>query len=73
MVSGGIAPPFLISALDGGQWSVSRPGRFTAGQIAPGTHWIGGWMGSRTGLDAVEKKSLAHAESRTTVSRPSSP
>jgi hypothetical protein len=28
-VSGGIASPFLISALDGGQWSVSRPGRFT--------------------------------------------
>jgi hypothetical protein len=26
--SGGIAPPFLTSALDGGQWSASRPCRF---------------------------------------------
>jgi hypothetical protein len=31
--SGGIAPPFLISALDGGEWSASRPGRFNAGKI----------------------------------------
>jgi hypothetical protein len=22
----------------------------------PGTHWIGGWVGPRTGLDAVVKK-----------------
>jgi hypothetical protein len=27
--SGGISPPFLTSALDGGEWSASRPGRFT--------------------------------------------
>jgi hypothetical protein len=25
------APPFLTSALDGGQWSASLPGRFTLG------------------------------------------
>jgi hypothetical protein len=24
--------------------SASRPARFTAGERAPGTHWIGGWM-----------------------------
>jgi hypothetical protein len=24
--SGGVAPPLLISALDGGKWSASRPG-----------------------------------------------
>jgi hypothetical protein len=23
---------------------------------APGTHWIGGWVGSRSGLDDVEKR-----------------
>jgi hypothetical protein len=34
--SGGIASPFLTSAVDGGEWSASRPGRFT-----PGTHCIG--------------------------------
>jgi hypothetical protein len=27
--SGGIAPPLLTSAVDGGEWSPSRPGRFT--------------------------------------------
>jgi hypothetical protein len=53
--SGGITPPFLTSELDGGEWSASHPGRFTSGEIAPGTHWIGGWMGPRDGLDAVEK------------------
>jgi hypothetical protein len=25
---------------------------------APGTHWIGGWVGSRAGLDDMEKKNL---------------
>jgi hypothetical protein len=36
-------------------WSDSRPSRFTNGEIAPGTHWIGGWVGPRAGLDAGEK------------------
>jgi hypothetical protein len=40
---GDIAPPFLTSALDGGQRSASRPGRFTSWEIDPGTHWIGDW------------------------------
>jgi hypothetical protein len=34
----------------------SRPGRFTPGKRDPGTHWIGGWVGPRTGLDDVEKR-----------------
>jgi hypothetical protein len=46
----------LTSALDGGEWSASRPGRFTPRERASGTHWIGGWVGPRTGLDAVVKK-----------------
>jgi len=25
---------------------------------APSTHWIGGWMGPRTGLDAVVKRKI---------------
>jgi hypothetical protein len=29
-----MAPPFLTSTLDGGEWSASRPGRFTAGERA---------------------------------------
>jgi hypothetical protein len=30
--SGGIAPTFLTSALDGGEWSASRPCRFSSGK-----------------------------------------
>jgi len=38
------------------EWSGSRAGRFTLGEQAPVTRWIGGWMGPRIGLDAVAKK-----------------
>jgi hypothetical protein len=58
--NGGIAPPFLTSALGRGEWSASRPGRFTLGEIALGTHWIGGWVGPRAGLDAVEKRKILY-------------
>jgi hypothetical protein len=34
----------LTSALDGGEWSASHPGRFTSRERAPGTHWLGGWV-----------------------------
>jgi hypothetical protein len=47
---------FLTSALAGGEWSASRPGRFTPGERDRGTHWIGGWMDPRGGLDDVEKR-----------------
>jgi hypothetical protein len=43
----------LTSALVGGKWSASRPGRFTPRESALGTHWIGGWVSPRTGLDDV--------------------
>jgi hypothetical protein len=52
--SGGIAPPFLTSELDGGEWPASCPSRFTPGERVPGTHWTGGWVSPRAGLDAVE-------------------
>jgi hypothetical protein len=43
---------FLTSALDGGEWSASRPGRaITPGERTPGTHCTGGWVGPRAGLD----------------------
>jgi hypothetical protein len=43
---------FLTSALDGGEWSASRPGRaFTPGEWTPGLHCTGGWVGPRAGLD----------------------
>jgi hypothetical protein len=47
---------FLTSALAGAEWSASRPGRFTPGEGAAGTHWIGGWVRPRAGLDDVEKR-----------------
>jgi hypothetical protein len=47
---------FLTSSLAGGEWSASRPGRFTPGERAPGTHLIGGWVDPRAGLDDVEKR-----------------
>jgi hypothetical protein len=46
----------LISALDAGEWSASRLGRFTPREKAPGTHWIGGWVGSRAVLNALVKR-----------------
>jgi hypothetical protein len=39
-----------------GEWSTSGPGRFTHGERAPGTHWIGGWVDLRAGLDDLEKR-----------------
>jgi hypothetical protein len=43
-------------ALDGGEWSASRPSHFTPGKRALDPHWIGGWAGPRAGLNAVEKE-----------------
>jgi hypothetical protein len=45
---------FLISALVGGEWLASCPCRFTPGERAPGTHWIGGWVDPRAGLNDTE-------------------
>jgi hypothetical protein len=45
----------LTSALNGGEWSASCPGRFNPREGDPGTHWIGGWVGPRAGLDAMVK------------------
>jgi hypothetical protein len=47
---------FLASALAGGQWSASRLGRFTPGERASCTHWIGGLVGPRACLDNVAKR-----------------
>jgi hypothetical protein len=47
---------YLTSALVGGEWSISRPGRFTPGERAPVTHWIKGWVDLGAGLDDLEKR-----------------
>jgi hypothetical protein len=42
----------MTSALDGGEWSASRPGRDLPPGIGPPrcTYWTRGWVGPRTGL-----------------------
>jgi hypothetical protein len=53
-----MAPTFLITELDRGECSDSHLGRFASGISAPGTDWIGHWVGFRFGLDAVEKRRI---------------
>jgi hypothetical protein len=48
----------MTSALDGGEWSASRPGRFTPRERALVTYWIGGWVGPKVGLNAVVKRKI---------------
>jgi hypothetical protein len=47
---------FLTSAVAGGEWSASHPGRFIPWERALGTHWIGGSVDPRAVLDDVEKR-----------------
>jgi hypothetical protein len=46
---------FSASSLDVGECSVSLPGCFAPRERALGTNWIGGWVGPRSCLEAVEK------------------
>jgi hypothetical protein len=39
-----------------GEWSALRLSRFIPGERDPCTHWLGGWVGPRAGLDDVEKR-----------------
>jgi hypothetical protein len=49
---------FLTSALDGEEWSASRPGRFTLRERDPGTHWIEGWVDPGAGLGTLVKRKI---------------
>jgi hypothetical protein len=49
---------FLTPPLVGGEWSASHPGRFT-----PRTHWLGGWVGPRPGLNDTKKILDPHRDS----------
>jgi hypothetical protein len=48
----------LTSKLDECEGSALRQGRFNRRERAPSTHWIGGWVGSRAGLDTVSKRKI---------------
>jgi hypothetical protein len=45
--------------VDGGEWPASRLGRITSKERASDTLRIGGCMGPRAGLDAVEKREIS--------------
>jgi hypothetical protein len=47
---------FLTSALVECERLASRLGSFNPQKISPGTHWIGGWVIPRAGLDDMEKR-----------------
>jgi hypothetical protein len=48
----------LTSLLDRGKWSASRLGRLSSRARGPGTHWIGCFVGTRSGLNAAEKSKI---------------
>jgi hypothetical protein len=37
-----------------------RPSAALPRERAPGTQWIGGWVGLRAGLDALEKRKMSY-------------
>jgi hypothetical protein len=64
---------FLTSAQVAGEWSASRPSCFIPGERAPSTHWIGGWVDPRAGLDDREEKILDPTGTRTPTLQSSGP
>jgi hypothetical protein len=46
------------------------PGRFTAEERAPGTHWIGGWMSPRAVLDVVAKGKIPSPRRESNIRTP---
>jgi hypothetical protein len=63
-----IAPLFFTSALR--EWLASRLCRFNLEERALSTHWIGGWVGPRAGLYAVEKRKVLSAGNLTGTVQP---
>jgi hypothetical protein len=50
---------FLTLVTDGGKWSASHPSCFTHREEVPRAQWIEDWMGSRAGLNVVEKRRIS--------------
>jgi hypothetical protein len=57
--SGGIAALFLTSVLNGGEWSASRPGRFTHKEITSSMA-----LGSTEPLTEMSTRNLPEVEGR---------
>jgi hypothetical protein len=56
--SEGVAPPLLISASGGGEWSNLRSGRFSLEETVPGIHYTEKRVSPRAGLGAMEKRKM---------------
>jgi hypothetical protein len=57
MGSGGIAPPFLTSTLMKVRGQLHAPAAIPQGKESPMP--LGGWVGPRAGLNAVEKRMIS--------------
>jgi hypothetical protein len=66
---------FTTSALDGGEWSESRPGRALPPGKGPPVPIVqeAGWVPEPVWTQRLEEKSLAFAGDRTSIARSSSP
>jgi hypothetical protein len=53
-MSARVDPLFVTSAPVGGEWSASRPCRFTPGERTHSTNWIGGWVDPRACVDGSD-------------------
>jgi hypothetical protein len=61
-----IAPTFLTSPRDGGEWSASRPGRLIPAESTPHTPWIVGQMEPQSQFGCCGKETnLAPTRNRT--------
>ena len=49
----------LITGLGGGELLASLSGSFSPGDRAPGTQYIGSWVGSRAGVDVLENRQIS--------------
>jgi hypothetical protein len=67
--SGGIAPR-VLNLGSTGKSLASRPGRFTSRKKAHGTHWIGGWVGTRADLDTVVRRKIPSLWAESNPDRP---
>jgi hypothetical protein len=63
--NGRIAPPFLTSALDAVEWSVSRPCRFASKETDPITHRIGGGWAPEPAWTLLRREKSCIASNRT--------
>jgi hypothetical protein len=62
---------FTTSAIDGGEWSASRPGRaLPPGKGPRGTHWRGGWVAPRAGLDTEDRGKILYPRRGSNPDRP---